>query len=405
MTTPRPGIPISTLNFQAPDFARDPYPAFHTLRQAGPISYHEGMQRYVIAGWRECSKMLLNSREFGSDEDAFIDLFGGRTMECMERERHTPVRGIWRKDFERGSLETCTAMIRGVIESRMRPFIERIRAGETVDAVSGMTRGIPTIIIAKMLGIPESDFELFSDWSDAMGDTAEGVADPSPRGQEIIRKGRQATLDLNDYIRARLHGRRTCPGDDLISRMVSSPVADTMDEAEIVASNTQLVFAGNETTAKLMAITMAELARHPDQRRALVADRSLIPQALEEIHRCHTIVHVNGRYARGGKATVAGHVLEDGDHIVILQGAANRDPERWEDPDRLDIFREPRQHLGFGLGMHVCLGISLARLEAQIWLDALLDALPEWEVADIDWGTNWAVRGPIRLDIQKSRDG
>src|SRR6185312_16262006 len=148
MTTPRPGIPISTLNFQEPGFARDPYPAFHALRRLGPISYHEGMQRYVVAGWRECSKMLLNSREFGSDEDAFIELFGGRTMECMERDRHTPVRGIWRKDFERGSLAACTAMIRGVIESRMRPFIERIRAGETVDAVSGMTRGIPTIIIA-----------------------------------------------------------------------------------------------------------------------------------------------------------------------------------------------------------------------------------------------------------------
>jgi cytochrome P450 len=405
MTIPRPGIPISTLNFQAPDFARDPYPAFHELRRAGPISYHEGMQRYVIAGWRECSKMLLNSREFGSDEDAFIDLFGGRTMECMERERHTPVRGIWRKDFEHRSLEAWTSLIREVVESRMRPFVERIRAGETVDAVSGMTRGIPTIVIAKMLGIPASDFELFSAWSDAMGDSAEGVADRSPRGQEIVRKGRQATLDLNDYIRARLGGRRACPGDDLISRMVTSPVAETMDEAEIVASNTQLVFAGNETTAKLMAITMAELARHPDQRRALVADRTLLPQALEEIHRCHTIVHVNGRYARGGNATVGGHVLEDGDNILILQGAANRDPERWEDPDRLDIFREPRQHLGFGLGMHVCLGISLARLEAQIWLDALLDELPEWEATNVDWGTNWAVRGPIRLDIQKSQGG
>ena len=348
--TPNPDVPISTLNFHDPAFARDPYPALHALRSAGPISYHAGMQRYVVAGWRECSKLLLNGREFGSDENAFIDLFGGRTMECMERDRHHPVRGIWSKDFERATLDRLGAMIREVVKSRMDPFIARVRAGETVDAVSVMTRGIPTIVIARMLGIPEADFELFSDWSDAMGDSAEGVADRSPRGQEIVRKGRQATLDLNDYIRARLGGRRQCPADDLISRMVSSPVAETMDEAEIVASNTQLVFAGNETTAKLMAHTMAALAQHPDQRRALVEDRALIPRALEEIHRWNTIVHLNGRYARGGSATVGGHAIEDGANILILQGAANRDPERWDQPDRLDIFREPRQHLGFGLG-------------------------------------------------------
>src|SRR2546422_542711 len=101
MTAPLPGIPVSNLNFQDPAFAKNPYPALHELRSAGPISYHAGMQRYIVAGWRECTGVLLNSKEWAQDENGFIDLFGGRTMECMEGERHRQVRGIWAKDFEK----------------------------------------------------------------------------------------------------------------------------------------------------------------------------------------------------------------------------------------------------------------------------------------------------------------
>ena len=400
--SPISSVPLSTINFHAPGFAADPYPAFEALRALGPIAWHEGLQRYLVAGWKECAAVLLNHRSFGSSEESFVELFGGRTMECMDRPRHGDVRGIWAHDFDPRSMAALSVMVARTIKARLDPFMERIATGETVDAIAVLTRGIPTLIIAELLGIDPADYELFAAWSDAMGDMAEGLGDSTPRGAELVRRGREATFALNAYVRAQLDHRRACPGVDLISKMMASPVSGAMEDSEIIASNTQLVFAGNETTAKLMAIALYALATHPEQRRAIAENRALVPQALEEIHRWNTIVQLNGRYVRGGGATVAGHRLPDGAHIVTLQGAANRDPARWDDPHRLNIFREPRNHMGYGIGMHICLGMHLARLESRIWLDMLLDRLPEWEVAAVDWGTNWAVRGPIRLDLRKA---
>lgn len=387
------------MDFQDPEFVRNPYPAYQRLRELGPVVYHEGIGQYLVTGWRDNARILGNVESFASDEEFFIGLFGGLTMEAMEKDRHDPVRSIWAKDFQRPTLEAQRAMVTEVIEAALMPFIEKVKSGETVEAVHEMTRGIPTVVIARMLGIPPEDFRQFSAWSDAMGGIPEGESDPTPRGAEIVRQGKQATADLNAYIAGEVAKRRTNPSDDLIGTMVSSPISETMDLQEIVASNTQLVFAGNETTAKLMAHTLNALALYPDQRRMLVEDRSLIPQALEEIHRWNTIVHLNWRVARNGGATVGDHRLDDGSMVMCLTGAANRDPDRWERAEELDILRPSAQHLGFGFGMHSCIGLNLARMEAQIWLNRLLDELPEWDVAELDWGSNWVLRGPAAIHI------
>jgi cytochrome P450 len=226
-----------------------------------------------------------------------------------------------------------------------------------------------------------------------------GTIDTSSRGPELVRAGMQATAELNDYIARQVEERRGDPGDDLISRMVTSPVVSELTEQEVIAGNTQLVFAGNGTSAKWMAQVLYALSAFPDQRRMLVQDRSLIPQAIEEVHRWNTMAQVTWRYARGGGATAAGTELPDDAVVLCLLGAANRDPQRWERPAELDILRPPQQHLGFGFGLHSCLGLNLARLEVQIWLERLLEELPEWEVGEVDWGTEWTLRGPVRIDL------
>ena len=399
ISTQHTDVPTTEVDFQDPAFVIDPYPALREIREAGPVVWHEGLQQYLVTGYRDCARIFGNAKKFASDVDFFVGLFGGLTMEAMDQPRHDQVRGVWSRDFQRPTVEAQRELITEVIDSQLESFLERVRSGETVDAVSAMTRGIPTIVIAKMLGIPDADYRQFSAWSDAMGGIPEGSTDLSPRGQELIANGKQATKDLNDYIRNELAPRRKNPGSDLISTMVASPVADEMTEQEIVASNTQLVFAGNETTAKLMAHTMLALQQHPDQLALVREDPSLIPQAIEEIHRWNTIVHVGWRFVRDGGHQIAGVPVKDGDVIMCLQGAANRDPARWENPDVLDIRREPVQHMGFGFGMHSCLGLNLARLEVQIWLQRLLEELPAWNVESVDWGTNWVLRGPAALHI------
>jgi cytochrome P450 len=394
--------PVLNVSFYEDGFNQDPFPVLEEIRRAGPIVYNELLDRWMVTSYPHASRVLGDSRHYAQGaSEAFIDFFGGTTMETIdEPERHNLMRGIWAGDFQRGSLESQRELVEGVVVAQLDPFVERLRSGETVDAVADLTRSIPTLVIASMLGIETAMFEQFSTWSDAMGAIPEGALDPTERGMEKVMAGRQATAELNAYIAEQVADRRRRSTDDLIGKMVDAPFAKKeMSESEIIASNTQLVFAGNETTAKLMAHTLVSLAGHPDQRRLLAADRSLILPAVEEVHRWQTITQFIDRDVRE-EVELAGVVLPPGAVAMPLMGAANRDPARWPDPSAFDVTRAARQHLGFGFGLHSCIGLNLARLEVQVWLDRLLDLLPEYHLAqEVDYGPNFQLRGPFAVHL------
>jgi cytochrome P450 len=384
------------------DFNRDPYPALEAVRAAGPAVRDDVSGEWLVTGYDDCAHILGNVARFTSEVPPCTGpgVFGGPVFEMMDGPRHDEIRGVWARDFQRDRLERHRPTIERVVDDALDVLVGRLLDGETVDAIEHMTRPIPTRVIAALLGIDEGDQQQFSDWSDAMGAVAGAIFDPTERGRETLRVGLEATRSLNAYIAAEVERRRREPGDDLISVMVASPVATTMAEAEIIANNTQLVFAGNETTAKWMAHTLVELARSPDQRRLLAKERVRIPAALEEVLRYQTIAQVGRRTVRGGDAQVGGVAVPEGDVVTCLLGAADRDPVRWAGPDVLDVARPARIHFGFGFGLHRCLGISLARLEAAVWLDRLLDRIPDWEVAgDVEYGINFVLRGPVAVPL------
>ncbi|MEU0482119.1 cytochrome P450, partial [Streptosporangium sp. NPDC006013] len=240
-------------------------------------------------------------------------------------------------------------------------------------------------------GVPAEDFSQFVQWSDDMGGILEARDDGSAEGRDLIARGKKATTEINEYLGREVARRRRDGGADLVSKMAVSDVP--MAEDEVVASNTQLVFAGNETTSKLMGYTLIALAQHPEQRAELRADRSLIPQAIEEVHRWTSVLVYNLRFVRQAGTEVAGVPLPEGAVVMALQAAANRDPERWSDPQHFDIHRPQLAHLGFGAGLHSCLGLNLARLETEILVNRLLDEIPDWDVRDVVWGSNPMVRG------------
>jgi len=404
MTAVEVDCPVVDQDLTDWDFNQDPYPVMEHWRELGPVVYNSRYDRYMVTSYRNCARVLGNVTKFNSQAsvEMFKAIFGGITMEAIDSPRHHQMRGVWAHDFERDTLQSQRDLVAHVVAGQMDPFVERVKSGETVDAIPAMTRGIPTLVIANMLGIETDMFKQFSAWSDAMGASTEGYLDPTPRGAQIVADGVAATKALNNHMSEVITSRRRDgrPGDDLVSRMVYDPFSQTMEEQEIIASNTQLVFAGNETTAKLMATTLVALAQHPEQRRALVVDRSLIPQAFEEVHRWQTLTQAIPRHSASDDSEIAGVRIPNGIEVMPLQGAANRDPERWDRPEVFDIFRPQRQHLGFGFGMHVCLGLNLARLEVQIWLDQLLDKLPEYELAGtIDYGRNFLLRGPVAVPI------
>jgi cytochrome P450 len=396
-------VPVVSISLFEPGFNQAPYPALEEIRGAGRVVYNELLERFMVTSYADVSRVLGDGKRFAQGvTDAFVDFFGGPTMETIDDpERHDAIRGVWARDFWRDSLERQRPLVERVVDEQLQPFVERVRSGETVDAVAELARGIPTLVIANMLGIETSMFKQFSAWSDAMGGIPEGALDPSERGREIVLAGRRATAELNGYIAEQVEHRRRNGGDDLIAKMVGSDYArSAMTDAEIVASNTQLVFAGNETTAKLMAHTLVTLARHPDQRRLLASDRSLVPAAIEEVLRWETITQFIDRDVRDDPVEFGDVVIPPGSVVTPLQGAANRDPDRWERAGDFDITRTTRQHLAFGFGMHSCIGLNLARMEAQVWLDRLLDDLPEYELAGaIEYGGNFQLRGPETVPI------
>jgi cytochrome P450 len=399
-------VPVVNMSFREPGFNQNPYPALEQIRAAGPVVYNETLDRWMVTSYPDVARVLGDVKRFAQGAaEAFVDFFGGPTMETIdEPERHDAIRGIWARDFWRGSLERQRPLVELVVDQQLQPFVERVRSGETVDAVAELARGIPTLVIAHMLGIETSMFKQFSAWSDAMGAIPEGALDPTERGMEIVLAGRRATAELNAYIATQVEQRRRATSDDLIAKMVCSEYARTsMTDNEIIASNTQLVFAGNETTAKLMAHTLVALAQHPDQRRLVAADRSLVPNAIEEVLRWETITQFIDRDLHDEGAEIGGVTIPPNAVVTPLQGAANRDPDRWDRPGDFDITRESRQHLGFGFGMHSCIGLNLARLEAQVWLNRLLDELPDYELdGEIDYGGNFQLRGPEAVRITRS---
>jgi cytochrome P450 len=406
MTTIAADVPVVRVTFLEDGFNADPYPQLRAFRELGPVVYNEANKRYMATRYRDCTIVLGNTRMFDAhgSHERVERLFGGQTMETVDdAERHDAMRGIWADDFRRGSLDRHEPLIRRSVDTLLGPVVERLRSGETVDVVTDLTRGIPTLVIAGLMGIDASMFLQFSAWSDAMGAQLEATLDESERTRRLVAEGTAATRELNAYVASVLAERRAHPGDDLISTMVTAHYAMTgMPEQSIVASITQLVFAGNETTSGMMATAIATLAEHPGQRRDITADSDLIPQAFEEIHRFRSLSQGGAqRYANSDSSVVGGVTIPRHAEVMPLVGLANRDPGRWENPDVFDIYRQRKAHLGFGFGMHSCLGLNLARYEVQIFLQRLLEELPDYELAaDVEWGRNFLARKPARVLVR-----
>ena len=395
-------IPRMDISFGDPDFVRNPWATLREIRESGPVVFNGALNSWMVGGYRDVARVMGNAASFTTEKlgETYAGLFGGNTMQFDDTPRHDLIKAVWSTQMQRDNLAPLASMIAEIVDLRLLPFMEQIRSGEAVEARQHLTRGIPTMVIARMMGIPEERYEEFGDWSDAMGGILGGILDTSEAGKEAVRVGQIATRKMNEFCTEVINDRRKRPTDDLVSAMVHSDVAKhQMSEQEIVASLSQLVFAGNETTANLMALTLEILAANPDQRRMLAQDRSLIPAAVEEINRWSTPVAVKSRTTRGGAAKIGGIPIPDDSAILCLPIGANRDPEHWDDPDRFNVKRTPKSHLGFGFGKHVCLGLNLGRLEAIVWLNRLLDELPEWEVAEVDYGRNFFVRGPKSISI------
>ncbi len=379
---------------------RDPYPQLERIRAAGPAVWNAKAGGWMLTGDAHIRKTLSNFEKFTLDGAPPQRLFGPEAFIVIDdKPRHDALRNVWAPAFLRGSVEKLRPLIGRIVDDMLAPVEERLRAGETVDAAKDFCRDIPAYVIASMLGLSDSARPDIVRWSDAMG--AAVISPPSADGRMTPAwiAGEDAKRELGEFLIEQMAFRRKQPGDDLISLMVHSEPAKSMSDDAIMKNCRQLLFAGNETTAKWLGHILVVLDRHPDARRALIEDRALLQDANEEVMRFEPVVHRGHRVVRGGAADIGGVTIPEGDLVIMFMGAGNRDPARYAEPARFDIRRPPAGNLGFGFGLHSCLGITLARVEAVIAISKWLDRVPGYRVAGEVGYDGLGLRGPSPLPV------
>ena len=397
-TTLTKDVPVMDVDLYSEEMLNDPWPTLRRIREAGPVVWNE-RGHWMTARDKVC-RFIFNHPDLLGARPVISDIFGEEAFIGIDdKAQHNALRNVWAVAFRRDTLQPLASLIRQITSDLLDPLLERLRDGETVDIAAGLCRHLPAYVISHMMGVAEEARPSVIEWSDAMANANSGGFGDEYAATPQWQAGERAKAALADYLYDQIRHRRSHPGDDLISQIVHSDVGRSLPEQAIMINTRQLLFAGNETTANWLGHICHILGRRPELRAELNGDRALLPAALEEILRWEPVVQVMPRNVQRDGVVLEGVPLKNGASLTMLLGGANRDPERYDDPETLDIHREQRASLSFGYGLHSCLGVTLARLEAVETTACLLDRLPAYEIAGPVGWTGFNLRGPSPLPI------
>ena len=357
--------------------AQDPYPAYAALRERDPVHRSRLLNAWLFSRHADADAVLRDHRNFGSDprkatlsrrQRKLLPPDEALTMLTLDPPDHTRLRSLVTKAFTRAAVEAYEPRIRTVMGS----LLDDIDDPSAFDLIEAVAQPFPIIVIAEMLGIPPEDRARFKLWSAQRARLLEPTA--SMRDRRIAAA---ASREFNAYFRALFAERRQEPRDDILSALLRAQhEGDRLSEQEMLNMLRLLLIGGNETTANLIGNGVLALIRNPAELARLRADPGLIPSAVEELQRFDTPVQATFRRTLAD-CEVNGVALGRRDTVVVLLGSANRDPEAFEHPDRLDVARAGPPHLSFSRGIHHCLGAALANLEGRIALETLLERFPK----------------------------
>jgi len=361
------------------EITADPYPVFRRLRDEAPLYYNEEHDFYALSRFADVERALIDHTTYLSGRGAILELIKAavpvpRGLFLFEDPPvHTVHRGLLKRAFTPKRMQALEPKIREFCARCLDPLV----GAERFDFVNDLGAQMPMRVIGMLLGIPDEDLQKIRKRTDAKLRT-------KPGKPMQYREGALAGSGFEEYVDWRLEN----PADDLMTELMNAEFEDENGEKRRLTREQVLIFfqvlagAGNETTNRLIGWTGKVLSDHPDQRRELARDPSLIPNAIEEVLRFEGPTHFVGRCV-SRDIEVHGRVVPEGSVMLLLGGSGNRDERVFPDADRFDIHRRIDHHLGFGYGIHFCLGAALARLEAQIALEEVLARFPDWEV-DLD---------------------
>jgi len=394
-----------------PSVRADPYPLFRRLREEDPLHRSEALGAWVLTRYDDV-KQAVNDPRFSADRiSPFRDSLSGEAragiadllatlgdwMVFNDPPRHTRLRALAGKAFTPRIGEALVPRIQAIIDD----LIDNVAETGRMDLIRDFAYPLPVLVIAHLLGVPKADQDRFKRWSDELA-TFVGSAQATPDKRQ---RAQDAIAAMADYFRIIIAARRETPRNDVLSDLVvAESRGDRISQAELVATCTLLLFAGHETTTNLIGNGMLALLRHPDQYAALVRRLDLAASAVEEVLRYDGPALAMTRIAQTDMV-FHDRTIRAGDRIFAMLGAANRDPRRFDDPERLDVARQDNRHIGFGYGIHFCLGAPLARLEGRLALRALMRRLPGMTLAgpEPEWIDSLSLRGVTGLELRFAR--
>jgi cytochrome P450 len=355
----------------------DPYPIYARLREEAPAYYNARHDFWLLSRHADVEKALVDWETFSSTRSDILDLikadieFPSGVILFEDPPVHTSHRGLMSRVFTPRRMAALEDQVRRYCIECLDPLV----GSDGFDIITELGQMLPMKVISMLLGIPEQDQVAVRNKTDKNLRTVPGQ--PMQIKEDEVASGKM----FEDYI----DWRAEHPSDDLMTQLLNAEFTDEAGETrrltrqEVSTYTAVLAGAGNETTGRLIGWLAKVLAEHPDQRREVVEDRTLLGRVIDETLRFEPTGHATARYVMRD-VEYHGTTIPAGSPILLNMASANRDPRRYADPDRFDIHRDDIQHLTFGFGLHYCLGANLARLEGRVALDELLNRFPEWDI-------------------------
>ena len=397
--------PLSLYHLLDPEVLANPYPLYHRLRTEDPVHWDPFLHAWVVTRYADVLTVLLR---FSADRTPTPEKLSAmglaslnpiaqvmiKQMLFMDPPAHTRIRSLAAQAFTPGRV----AVLRSHIQEIINGLLDTVQSAGHMDVIADLAAPLPAIVTAEMLGVPTADHQQLKAWSADFAEMLGNFQHNPERAPRVLK----SVEEMIAYFRSALGQLRVRPREGLLHSLMTAEIqGDRLTEAEVIANCIVTMVGGQETTTNLIGNGLLTLLRHPHELQRLRADLSLIPTAVEELLRYESPSQHTARMAPED-TELGGRQIRERQAVIAVMGAANRDPERFADPDRLDISRDDNRHLAFGWAAHFCFGAPLARIEGQIAFETILRRLPNLvlEAAPLVWRNNLGLRGLTALPVK-----
>jgi cytochrome P450 len=387
-----------------PEVLADPYPLYHRLRREDPVHWDSYLHAWVVTRYADAQRVLqqfVATRMPTPEQLTAVDLdelnpiarVMVRQMLFLDPPNHTRIRALAAGVFTPARVERLRLHVQEIVDG----MIDAVAAKGRMDVIADLAAPLPATVTIELMGVPVADRDRLKDLSIAFSEMLGNFQHNPGRIDPML----ETVEELTSYYRARLHEQETQPREGVVQALMNATIdGDRLTEEEVIANSILTMVGGLETTTNLIGNGLLSLLRNPQELERLLTDPSLLPSAVEEMLRFESPIQHTARLAPEA-LEMGGKRIRERDAVIAVIGAANHDPERFPDPDRLDLGRQDNRHLAFGWGGHFCFGAPLARLEAHIVFRTVLSRLSylSLEARPLRWRHNMIFRGLESLPV------